>query len=207
MSTLMYVATHAGQPTGTALTPEAAQREALRTEKQTPGATGYDYHWFARKTGEWQLLRKPKGARVVPAEKTARKVIAVAFTPDEKTVPVDGPFPIRVGATPSGAELDVSSFLFKAVFTELISKADDDPMGLVAELADMTELLRAAAHGGRDSQARHEFDERMQQMLKEFANDGMVPVYGAAVGRMALRLGEIAALRPVPGQRSEGNAA
>jgi hypothetical protein len=206
MTTLIYVATRAGQPTGTALTPEAAQREALRAEKQRPGALDYDYLWADRKPGEWTLLRKVKGRRAVPAEKTSVRVAAVTFTPDEKTVPVDGPFPMRVAATPSGAELDVSAFLFKAVFTELITKADDDPEGLASELADMAKLLRSAAHGGRDSGARHEFDERMQQMLKEYANDGVIPVYGAAVGRLAERLGRIAAPRPVPGQRSAGAA-
>lgn len=206
MTTLMYVATRAGQPTGTALTPEAAQHEALRAEKQRPGATDYDYLWLPKGTGEWQLLRKPKGRRAVPAEKTSLRVTAVAFTPDERTVPVDGPFPIRVGATPAGAELDVSSFLVQGVFAELISKADDDPEGLVSELTDMAELLRAAAHGGRDSHARHEFDERMQQMVKEYADEGVIPVYGAAVARMAARLARIAAPRPVPGQREAGAA-
>jgi hypothetical protein len=124
----------------------------------------------------------------------------------DNQTPVDGPFPIRVNATPSGCELDMTSFLISAVFTELISKADDDPEGLVDELKDMAALLRSAVHQGRDSHARHEFDDRMQAMVAEFANDGMVPVYGAAVGRMALRLAEIAAPRPVPAQRKAGAA-
>jgi hypothetical protein len=122
------------------------------------------------------------------------------------TTPVDGPFPIKVSVTPSGAELDISTFLFKAVFTELITKADEDPEGLVSELADMADLLRSAVHGGRDSHARHEFDERMNQMITEYANDGVVPVYGPAVGRLAGRLAEIAAPRPVPSQREAGAA-
>lgn len=206
MTSLMYVAMHAGRPTGTALTPEAAQQEALRAEKQGPGATDYDYLWLPVKSGEWQLLRKPKGRRVVPAEKLARRVIAVAYTPDEATIPVDGPFPVRVRATPSGAELDVTSFLFKAVFTELITKADDDPEGLVDELRDMADLLRSAVHGGRDSHARHEFDERMNGMLKEYANDGAIPVYGEQVGRLRDKLAEIAAPRPIPAAREAGAA-
>lgn len=119
---------------------------------------------------------------------------------------VGGPFPIRVNATPSGCELDVSSFLVAAVFTELISKADDDPEGLVDELKDMAELLRSALHQGKDSHARHEFDARMQALVKEFGNDGAIPLYGAAVGRMRDRLAQIAAPRPLPGQR-EGEAA
>ncbi|WP_393075089.1 hypothetical protein [Streptomyces sp. LN704] len=121
--------------------------------------------------------------------------------------PVDGPYPIKVTATPSGAELDVTSFLFKAVFTELITKADDDPEGLVAELADMAALLRSAAHGGRDSHARHEFDERMNGMLAEYANDGAIPVYGEQVSRLRDKLGEIAAPRPIPAAREGGAAA
>lgn len=118
------------------------------------------------------------------------------------TTPVDGPFPIRVTATPSGCELDISSFLFKAVFTELITKADEDPEGLVEELKDMAELLRSAVHQGRDSHARHEFDERMVQMLAEFAGDGLIPVYGTQVARLRDRLAEIAAPRPVPAQQN-----
>lgn len=114
---------------------------------------------------------------------------------------VGGPFPIRVNATPSGCELDVSSFLVAAVFTELITKADDDPEGLVDELKDMAELLRSAVHQGKDSHARHAFDERMQALVKEFGNDGAIPLYGAAVGRMRDRLAQIAAPRPVPGQQ------
>lgn len=120
---------------------------------------------------------------------------------------VGGPFPIRVNATPSGAELDVSSFLVAAVFTELISKADEDPEGLVEELRDMAGLLRSAVHQGKDSHARHEFDERMQALVAEFADDGVIPLYGPAVGRLRDRLAQIAAPRPVPGQREGGAAA
>jgi hypothetical protein len=123
------------------------------------------------------------------------------------TTPVDGPFPIKVSVTPSGAELDISTFLFKAVFTELITKADEDPEGLVSELTDMADLLRSAVHQGRDSHARHEFDERMTQMLAEYANDGAIPVYGAQVGRLRDKLADIAAPRPIPAAREGGAAA
>lgn len=115
-------------------------------------------------------------------------------------LPVDGPFPIRVNATPSGCELDLTAFLISAVFTELITAADEDPEGLVDELKDMAGLLRSAAHQGRDSHARHEFDNRMQDFVKEFANDGLVPIYGEQVGRLRDRLAAIAAPRPVPSQ-------
>ena len=115
--------------------------------------------------------------------------------------PVDGPFPIRVNPTPSGAELDLTAFLVSAVFTELITAADEDPDGLVDELKDMAVLLRSAVHQGRDSHARHEFDTRMQALVKEFANDGLVPIYGTQVGRLADRLNRIAMPRPVPAQQ------
>ena len=121
--------------------------------------------------------------------------------------PVDGPYPIRVNATPSGAELDLSAFLMKAVLTELITAADEDPERLVEELRDMADLLRSATHQGRDSHARHEFDERMIGMVKEYGNDGMVPLYGAAVGRLRDKLAEIAAPRPIPAAREGGAAA
>ncbi|MFD8806259.1 hypothetical protein [Streptomyces sp. NPDC059597] len=118
---------------------------------------------------------------------------------------VDGPFPIRVTAAPSGAELDVSSFLAKAVFAELFSQAYEDPQGFAEEFADMYELMRSAQHGGADSPARHEFDTRMEKYLGAFA-DGRIPVYGPQVGRLAARLTQIATPRPVPGQREESAA-
>lgn len=119
---------------------------------------------------------------------------------------VDGPFPIRVNATINGAELDLTAFLMKAVFAELITAADEDPEGLVDELRDMADLLRSAVHQGRDSHARHEFDTRMQALVKEFANDGMVPIHGAQVARMRDRLDQIAQPRPVPAQHEAGAA-
>jgi hypothetical protein len=206
MTSLIYVAMHGVHPTNTAFNIEDAQTNALRAEKQRPGALDYDYLWLPQKTDEWRLLRKPKGRRLLPAEKTGRRIVAVAFTPDEKTIPVDGPFPVKVRATPSGAELDISAYLFQAVFSELISKADDDPEGLVSELTDMAALMRSAVHAGRNSHARHEFDERMDQLLKEFAGEGLIPVYGDQVTRLRDRLAEIAAPRPLPGQQARRTA-
>lgn len=205
MTTLTYVAMIGDHPTDTALTLEVAQRQALQAEKQFRSAATYDYRWDERKPGEWRLMSRCRatGGRY---SWTMRAVYATAFTADEKTVPLDGPFPVRVRATPSGAELDISAFLFQAVFTELIGKADDAPEELVEELRDMADLLRSAAHGGRDSAARHEFDERMDRMLKEYAGEGLIPVYGEAVGRLAGRLSGIAGPRPVPGQREAGAA-
>lgn len=206
----VFVAMHGGQPTHTTVTLEAAQREALRAQQQTFNGDQFDYLWtdqkpFVTKPGEWRLIRKPKGRRVVPAESTGRTIVTTAYVADEKTT-VDGPFPVLIAASPGGAELDASAFLMKAVFAELISKADDDPKALVQELADTADLLRAAVHQGRDSHARHAFDEKMRDLLKEFANDGVIPVYGEAVSRMAGRLSQIAAPRPLPGQREAGAA-
>lgn len=203
MTTTFVAMNHRG-PIATALTVEAAQWQSLRSARQNASAA-YDYIWVDVKPGEWQLLRKPAGKRAVPAERTAYKVVEVAHIPDEATT-VSGPFPIRVAASAGGADIDASAFLVQAVFTELITKADESPEELVAELADMVGLMRSAMHGGRNSHARHEFDERMQQMLTEYANGGVIPVYGPAVGRMADRLAQIAAPRPVPGQRSAGAA-
>ncbi|MFK0062670.1 hypothetical protein ACIQTN_26015 [Streptomyces werraensis] len=115
--------------------------------------------------------------------------------------PVDGPFPIRVNTTPSGCELDVSAFLVRAVFAELVSAADEDPEGLVEELRDMAALQRSAVHQGPDSHARHEYDACMERLVNELADGGTIPVYGAQVGRLAEVLASIAAPRPVPGQR------
>jgi hypothetical protein len=203
MTTTFVAMNHRG-PIATALTVEAAQWQSLRSARQNASAA-YDYIWVDAKPGEWQLLRKPAGKRNVPAERTAYRVVEVALIPDEATT-VSGPFPIKVAASPGGADVDVSAFLFQAVFTELITKASDAPKELVAELADMADLMRSAMHAGRNSQARHEFDERMQQMLTEYANGGVIPVYGPAVGRMAERLTQIATPRPVPGQRQAGAA-
>lgn len=204
MTALTYVAMVGDHPTDTALTLEAAQRQALRTEKQYRPASSYDYRWDEKKPGEWRLMARhqERGGRF---SWTMRSVYAVAYVADEKTT-VDSPFPVGVRATPGGAELDVSAFLVKAVFAEMIAKADDEPQALAQEFADMADLLRSAVGQGRDSHARHAFDEKMQGFVKEFADDGAIPVYGDAVRRMADRLAEIAAPRPVPGQREAGAA-
>lgn len=114
---------------------------------------------------------------------------------------IDGPFPLSIDATETGAELNVSAFLIRAVFAELISQATDDPQGLAEELAGMGELLRSALHQGADSHARHEFDERMDKLVDTVADGGTVPVYATGLGQLRDAVLEIAAPRPVPGQR------
>jgi hypothetical protein len=200
----VFVAMHGDNPTSTALTLEAAQREALRAQKQYGDQSRLEYRWDEHRTGTSRLMfrNRERGGRYAW---TGRAIVTTAYVPDEKTI-VDGPFPVGIRATPGGAELDVSAFLMKAVLAELIAKSDEEPEALVQEFADMADLLRAAVHSGPDSHARHAFDEKMQGFVKEFANDGTIPVYGEAVARMAGRLSGIAAPRSVPGQRSAGAA-
>jgi hypothetical protein len=119
---------------------------------------------------------------------------------------IDGPFPITVRATDKGAELDISAFLIRAVLTELITDASEDPEGFGLELAGLADLMRSAVHQGRDSHARHEFDEQMQHLVDRCADGGAVPLYGAAVTQLRDALSEIAVPRPVPGQREAGAA-
>jgi adenine-specific DNA methylase len=114
---------------------------------------------------------------------------------------IDGPFPLQVRATAEGAEIDVTTFLVRAVLTELITKAYEDPEGFTEELADLYELHRSAIHQGRDSHARHELDDRMDKLVDEFAAGGSIPLYGAAVGQMRDALATITAPRPVPAQQ------
>lgn len=120
---------------------------------------------------------------------------------------IDGPFPINLRATQNGAELDISRFLVRAVFTELITQAAEDPEGFTEELADLYELMRSAMHQGRDSHARHEFDERMDKLVDEYADGGTVPLYGAAVGQLRDAAAQIASPRPVPGQQDRRRSA
>ncbi|MER5559645.1 helix-turn-helix transcriptional regulator [Streptomyces sp. NPDC002506] len=118
---------------------------------------------------------------------------------------VDGPFRVSVSATPAGAALDVSHYL-TSVLLNLAAAAEEDGEGLLAELVEVAELARSAQAQGRDSHAAHERDERAAALLAEVADDGVIPVYGPQVGRLADRLREIAAPRPVPSQREAGAA-
>ena len=119
---------------------------------------------------------------------------------------IDGPFPIGVTATQDGATLDISLFLVRAVFMELFQQAAEDPEGVGEELADMYALAQSAQHQGPDSAARHEFDDRMEKMLDQYADGGTLPLYGDAVVQARDALAEIAKPRPVPAQREAGAA-
>jgi hypothetical protein len=115
---------------------------------------------------------------------------------------IEGPFPLTLRATENGADLDISRFLVKALFTELITQAAEDPEGVVEELTDMGELLRSALHQGPDSHARHEFDDRMDKLVDTYADGGAVPLYATGLHQLRDAVVEIAAPRPVPGQQN-----
>lgn len=89
------------------------------------------------------------------------------------TYRIEGPTPLTIKATANGAELDITRFL-RAVFLDLFDAADADPEGFGAELADMAALSVSAQHGGANSHARHEYDERMNRLIEQFASDGKV---------------------------------
>jgi DNA-binding CsgD family transcriptional regulator len=123
----------------------------------------------------------------------------------DRQLVVDGPFRVSVAATTSGAAVDVSHYL-TSVLLNLAAAAEEDGEGLLAELVEVAGLARSAQAQGRDSHAAHERDERVAALLAEVADEGLIPVYGPAVGRLAARLREIAAPRPVPSQRQAGAA-
>ncbi|MFE5681682.1 hypothetical protein [Streptomyces sp. NPDC056512] len=114
---------------------------------------------------------------------------------------IDGPFPVTLAATKDGAALDVTKYLVRAVFLELFEDADADSNSFGEEFADMHSLAQAAQRGGADSQARHEFDVRMERMIERYADGGKVELYASGVGQLFSAVREIAAPRPVPGQR------
>ncbi len=120
-------------------------------------------------------------------------------------MPVDGPYRIYVDATPTGAELDMSHYL-TSVLLNLAAVAEADGESLLADLVNIAELARSAAAQGIDSHATHERDARVEDLLKEVADDGKVPVYGQQVLRMAERLRVLAAPKAVPSQREAGAA-
>ncbi|WP_416975609.1 hypothetical protein [Streptomyces sp. 4F14] len=119
---------------------------------------------------------------------------------------IDGPFPISIRATDKGAELDVSLYLIRALFTELCTQAAEDPHGVGEELAAIGELLGSALHQGPDSPARHEYDTQMQHLVDTYADGGVIPLYGRAVGELRDACARIAAPRPVPAQERRRTA-
>ena len=118
---------------------------------------------------------------------------------------IDGPTPLTLKATDDGAELGFASFL-RTVFLDLFNAADSDPEGFGAEFAEMHALAQSAQMQGRDSHARHEFDERMNKLLDKFADGGTIDLYAGGLHQMRDAAAEITAPRSVPGQREAGAA-
>lgn len=119
---------------------------------------------------------------------------------------IDGPIPFTVTATESGADINIERYLVRALFTALFEAADNDPHGFGAEFADMHALAISAQHGGKDSHARHEFDERMERYLREFVGEPVIELYGDGVRQLRDAMTEIAAPRAVPGQQDRRTA-
>jgi len=119
---------------------------------------------------------------------------------------LDGPIPATIRPTEHGADIDASLWLTRAVFVELFEQAARDPEGFGEEFADMHELAVAAQTGGRNSHAQHEFDARMEDYLQKYADDGRIRISHAGVRQMRDAGQEIAAPRPVRGQREAGAA-
>ncbi|MFJ9037412.1 hypothetical protein ACIRF8_12595 [Streptomyces sp. NPDC102406] len=119
---------------------------------------------------------------------------------------IEGPFPLTLKATANGAELGLRTWLVRSLFLELFEDADADQESFAAEFADMHALSQAAQRHGADSHERHEFDERMNQMIDKYADGGTVEVYTTGVGQLLAAAREIAAVRPVRAQREAGAA-
>lgn len=118
---------------------------------------------------------------------------------------IDGPLPVTVTATDSGADVDITRNL-RALLLAVFEAADNDPEGIGAEFADMHSLAVSAQHQGRDSHARHEFDDRMDHYLREFVGEPVIELYGDGVRQMRDAMAEIATPRALPGQRRDGAA-
>jgi len=122
------------------------------------------------------------------------------------TYKIEGPFPLAVRPTEAGADLDITQFLVRAVLVQLFADAAEDPQGFGEEFADMYALSQSAQVQGRDSHARHEFDERMDKMLTAFG-DGRIDLYATGLRQLRDALDEVLKPREVPSQRREGGAA
>ncbi|MHB9857688.1 hypothetical protein [Streptomyces sp. YIM S03343] len=113
---------------------------------------------------------------------------------------IDGPVPFTVAVTENGAELDIRRHL-SALLLAVFEAADNNPEDIGTEFADMHALAISAQHQGRDSHARHEFDERMDAYLREFVGEPVIELYGDGVRQLRDAAAEIATPRPVPGQQ------
>jgi hypothetical protein len=122
------------------------------------------------------------------------------------TYRIEGPTPLTLNATGDGAELNVARFL-RTVFLDLFNAADSDPEGFGAEFAEMHALAQSAQCQGRDGHARHEFDERMNKLIDEFADGGRIELYAGGLHQLRDAAAEITAPRSVPGQQDRRRSA
>lgn len=116
------------------------------------------------------------------------------------TYQIEGPFPLTLRANGLGVDIDVSRFL-SAVFLGLFEEAAKDPEGFGEWFADLHALAQSAQVQGRDSHARHEFDESMDKLVDAYADGGTVPLYTTGLRQLRDALADIAAPRPLPGQQ------
>lgn len=121
------------------------------------------------------------------------------------TYQIEGPFPLAVRPTESGADLDVSPFLIRAVLVQLFADAAEDPAGFGEEFADLHALSQSAQVQGRDSHARHEFDERVDKLLGAFG-DGRIDLYATGLRQLRDALDAVLKPREIPAQREAGAA-
>lgn len=119
---------------------------------------------------------------------------------------IDGPIPFTVNVTESGADINIERWLVRALFAAVFEAADNDPQGFGEEMADMHRLAISAQHGGRDSKARHEFDTRMDALLREFVGEPVIELYGDGVRQVRDAFTEIATPRQVPTQHARRTA-
>jgi hypothetical protein len=121
------------------------------------------------------------------------------------TYRIEGPFPLTVRPTESGADLDISRFLVRAVLVQLFADAAEDPQGFGEEFADLYALSQSAQVQGGDSHARHEFDERVDKMLGAFG-DGRIDLYTTGLRQLRDALDEVLKPREIPAQQDRRTA-
>lgn len=119
---------------------------------------------------------------------------------------IEGPFPLTVDVTEDGAEIGVRAFL-RVVFLDLFDEAAKDPEFFGKQFAEMYALSQSAQVQGRDSHARHEFDERLHQMLDAFAGDGRIELYATGLTQLRDAINELLKPREIPAQQTGERAA
>lgn len=121
------------------------------------------------------------------------------------TYRIEGPFPLTVRPTETGADLDVSTFLIRAMLLQLFADAAEDPTGFGEEFADLHALSQSAQVQGRDSHARHEFDDRVDKLLAGFG-DGRINLYATGLRQLRDAIDAVLAPRSVPAQQDRRSA-